>query len=281
MINKCLICYSKVIKTTDEEVVFCERCNHYQYSGSSESKIFDHPELSKSLESLRKKQSKKIVKRLKKLYPSSLHNLIALEVGAGKGFLIRELLDSVSKCYALDMDETYKSDLESCGIEFKTSNLDNQSHFNNVDIILGSHVFEHLKDPNKFLKSVNLNNVTKVIIFVPNSSGWIFSFGKALNKLGISLLWERLFQKNSNSPHYHYFSENSFKRVVENNNFKIIDSFNINMVDYFPNFKRITVTENLIISIISSIALSFLEILNRVFKVCDSKVYYLEKNNRK
>ncbi len=277
--NKCLVCYSKVIKTTDKEVFFCDRCNHYQYSGSDELEIFNHPELSKSLESLRKKQSKKIVKRLKKLYPSSLHNLIALEVGAGKGFLIREVKDSVSKCYALDMDETYKSYLESYGIEFRTSNLDNQGNFNNVDIILCSHVFEHLKDPNKFLERVNLNNVEKVIIFVPNSGGWIFLFGKALNKLGMSLLWDRLFQKNSNSPHYHYFSENSFKRVVENNNFKVIDSFNINMVDYFPNFKRISVTENLIISIISSTALSFLEILNRVFRVCDSKVYYLEKNN--
>lgn len=275
--NNCQICYTKVTSTSDKEVFFCNKCNHYQYYGINELKTFDHPELSDSLDSIRKKQSKKIVRRLKKLYPSSLQNSIALEVGAGKGFLIREIKDSVAKCYALDLDETYKSFLESYNIEFKKSNLDYQSNFNNVDIILCSHVFEHLENPNKFLKSLYLNNIKKVIIFVPNSSGYIFAFGKALNKLGVSLLWDRLFQKNSNSPHYHYFSETSIKKVADINSYKVIDSFNINMVDYIPNFKRISVTENFIISIFSSMILSLLEMLNRVFGVCDSKVYYLEK----
>ena len=275
---KCTICCSDLKTTTDDEVYHCIQCDHYQYFGNNKLEIFDHPKLSKSLESLRKKQSKKIVNKFKILYPS-LDNLTAIEVGAGKGYLIKELKKVITKCYALDIDITYKNELEDYGIKFKQGNLDDKNNFNNIDVVLGSHVFEHLIDPNKFLSDICLYKIKFLILFIPNSRGFIFSFGKLLNKLKISLLWERLFQKNSNSPHYHYFSEKSLTKIAKKNNFRVIASLNLNMVNYTPNFKRISTTESLIISIASSVVLSFLEIMNKVFRVSDSKVYYLKKIN--
>tara|TARA_B100001250_G_scaffold286226_1_gene248235 strand:+ start:517 stop:1353 length:837 start_codon:yes stop_codon:yes gene_type:complete len=275
---KCTICCSNFKITTDDEVYYCIQCDHYQYFGNDKLEIFDHPKLSKSLDSLRKKQSEKIVNKLKSLYPS-LDNLTAIEVGAGKGYLIKEVKKVITKCYALDMDITYKNELEDYGIKFKQGNLDDENNFKNIDIVLGSHVFEHLINPNKFLTDIDTYDIKFLILFIPNSKGWIFSFGKALNKLGISLLWKRLFQKNSNSPHYHYFSEKSLTKIAEKNNFKVVASLNLNMVNYIPNFKRVTATEPLIISIVSSVVLSFLELMNKVFKVSDSKVYYLKRIN--
>lgn len=277
--NKCIVCCSNLRNTTDNEVYYCNLCNHYQYFGNNKLKIYDHPKLSKSLESLRKKQSKKIVSNLKKLYPSSMNNLTAIEVGAGKGFLIKEVKKIITYCYALDFDTTYKIELESHDIKFKLGNLDEKNNFNNIDFVFGSHVFEHLINPNKFLNDIYLYDVKFLILFIPNSSGCIFSFGKALNKLGITMLWDRLFQKNSNSPHYHYFSEKSLEKIAENNNFRVIDSLNINMVNYIPNFKRVNASEKLMISIISSMILSILEIMNKLLKTSDSKVYYLQRIN--
>lgn len=49
------------------------------------------------------------------------------------------------------------------------------------------------------------------------------------------------------------------------------------MVNYIPNFRRVVATEGLIMAFLSSIFLSFLEILNKLFNVCDSKVYYLKR----
>ena len=275
---KCTICCSNLKTTGDDEVYYCIQCDHYQYIGNNKLEIFDHPKLSKSLESLRKNQSKKIVNKFKIIYPS-LNNLTAIEVGAGKGYLIKEFKKVVAKCYALDMDTTYKNELEDYGIKFKEGNLDDKNNFNNIDIVIGSHVFEHLVDPNKFLNDVDLYNIKFLILFIPNSRGFIFSFGKAINNLGISLLWERLFQKNSNSPHYHYFSKKSMTKIAEKNNFKIVASLNLNMVNYIPNFKRVSATESLIISIASSVVLSFLELMNKIFRVSDSKVYYLKRIN--
>ena len=191
---KCTICCSNLKTTGDDEVYYCIQCDHYQYIGNNKLEIFDHPKLSKSLESLRKNQSKKIVNKFKIIYPS-LNNLTAIEVGAGKGYLIKEFKKVVAKCYALDMDTTYKNELEDYGIKFREGNLDDKNNFNNIDIVIGSHVFEHLVDPNKFLNDVDLYNIKFLILFIPNSRGFIFSFGKAINNLGISLLWERLFQK--------------------------------------------------------------------------------------
>tara|TARA_B100001057_G_C22846445_1_gene949245 strand:- start:103 stop:939 length:837 start_codon:yes stop_codon:yes gene_type:complete len=275
---KCTICCSNLKTTSDDEVYYCIQCDHYQYIGNNKLEIFDHPKLSKSLESLRKNQSKKIVNKFKIIYPS-LNNLTAIEVGAGKGYLIKEFKKVITKCYALDMDTTYKNELEDYGIKFKEGNLDDKNNFNNIDIVIGSHVFEHLVDPNKFLNDVDLYNIKFLILFIPNSRGFIFSFGKVLNKLGISLLWERLFQKNSNSPHYHYFSKKSMTKIAEKNNFKIVASLNLNMVNYIPNFKRVSATESFIISIASSVVLSFLELMNKIFRVSDSKVYYLKRIN--
>lgn len=68
-------------------------------------------------------------------------------------------------------------------------------------------------------------------------------------------------------------------KIAEKNNFKIVASLNLNMVNYIPNFKRVSATESLIISIASSVVLSFLELMNKIFRVSDSKVYYLKRIN--
>ena len=146
--NKCAVCCLELKKTVDKDIYYCNECDHYQYFGNNKPNIFDHPKLSKSLESLRKKQAKKIVNGLSTLYPSSLRSLIAIEVGAGTGYLIKEVKKVIEKCYALDMDDTYKNELESHGIQFKLGNLDDNNNFKEVDVVFGSHVFEHLVNPN-------------------------------------------------------------------------------------------------------------------------------------
>lgn len=277
MMRVCTVCLLEFKKVVDDDVYYCFDCDHYQYFRNDTSNKFDHPKLSQALVSLREKQSKLIVNELSKLLSSNLNSLTAVEVGAGKGYLIKEVKKKITKCYALDVDETYKNELESLGIEFKLGNLDNKNNFEDVDIVFGSHVFEHLVEPSQFLSDLDLPNIKFVVLFIPNSKGLIFLFGRFLNKIRVSLLWDRLFQKHSNSPHYHYFSEKSFTKFVEKNNFKLVSSLNLNMVNYIPNFKRVNATESLVISIISSIFLSFLEILNRVFNICDSKAYFLQR----
>ena len=79
--------------------------------------------------------------------------------------------------------------MESLGIEFKLGNLDNKNNFEDVDIVFGSHVFEHLVEPSQFLSDLDLPNIKFVVLFIPNSKGLIFLFGRFLNKIRVSLLW--------------------------------------------------------------------------------------------
>ena len=76
-------------KVVDDDVYYCFDCDHYQYFRNDTSNKFDHPKLSQALVSLREKQSKLIVNELSKLLSSNLNSLTAVEVGAGKGYLIK------------------------------------------------------------------------------------------------------------------------------------------------------------------------------------------------
>lgn len=271
MKRNCVICKSKFLPTVDIEVFFCLNCQHYQYFGEKNKFNYNHKLLSESLSNLRIKNAKKIVKKLKNLFEYSY----VLEVGAGKGYLINQIKKLSPNVYALDYDETFKSELNNLNIGFIKANLEQFSNFENYSTIVGSHVFEHLVDPNNFLKNAHTSKVKNIVLIIPNSEGMIFKLAKLLLKFNIYILWDRLFQKSSNSPHFHYFSRKSMLKIVENNNYKLVDQINLNMVDFLPNIKRINVTESLIISLFSSVILSFLEVLNLVFKRYDSIAYVL------
>ena len=273
MIN-CTVCNKGCSKTKDSEVSFCKSCKHFLFTPKDETdRTLNHPKISESLEKIRVTQAKKISLLIKEYLDNEIR---LIEIGAGKGYLISEFKKIFPNSTALDVDDTFKEELLKKKIKFINGDVENIKNFNNYDLILGSHVIEHLKEPKKLIKIANESQVKYLVFLLPINEGMIFKTASLFLKLNIPVFWNRLFQKMSNSPHFQYFSNNSITKLFELNNYRVVKTIKINMADFTPNFKRVSSTENKMISLLAGFLLPLLEIINLITGKNDGAVYFCE-----
>ena len=273
MIN-CTVCNKGCSKTKDSEVLFCKSCKHFLFTPKDETdRTLNHPKISESLEKIRVTQAKKISLLIKEYLDNEIR---LIEIGAGKGYLISEFKKIFPNSTALDVDDTFKEELLKKKIKFINGDVENIKSFNNYDLILGSHVIEHLKEPKKLIKIANESQVKYLVFLLPINEGMIFKTASLFLKLNIPVFWNRLFQKMSNSPHFQYFSNNSITKLFELNNYRVVKTIKINMADFTPNFKRVSSTENKMISLLAGFLLPLLEIINLITGKNDGAVYFCE-----
>ena len=120
------------------------------------------------------------------------------------------------------------------------------------DVIIFNDVFEHLKNLNKVINS-SLHALKKggiIIINSPTSDGIIFKVSSFLMNLGFTKFYDRLWQKNMNSPHLSYFNKKNLNLLFSKHNFYELKSGYLNSLDannssrfrnlYDSSFKKIT-----------------------------------------
>lgn len=272
----CSICKLITKKSIDSTVFYCNECDHYQYFPTKVEETFNHATISESLENLRNKNAVTIFRQYSNIFPVGIR---FVEVGAGTGYLIRKFQQKAQSVTAVDVDNTFEEFLKEQGVNFVHLKHDEMKTFENYDCFLSSHFLEHIKDPVGYLKTLKKSKVKYLVIEVPSSEGIIFRISKVLYPLGFRTFWDRMFQKESNSPHLQYFSIKSAERLLSINNYTIVKRINIPLVDKFPNFKRIAATESKFISIIISLLLPMLEFINFLTNTSDVKVYFAELQN--
>ena len=274
----CKICDLSTTITTDKDVYFCKSCKHFMYApkGNIESLEFNHEILSDSLSNLRSKNATLIYKKFKTL--TSLYKNY-VEVGAGKGYLIEKFLEDSISCTAIDMDDTFRDYLIDKGIHFEKMIDTSITELNSYDCFLSSHFLEHIQEPKSFLKMLKSSKVEYLIVEIPTNDGLIFKISHFFQFLSFHDFCDRLFQKSSNSPHFQYFSDKSFKLLLHSNSYKVVDSMKLQFVDKLPNFKRIRATESSILSSLVAIVLPAIDLLNRLTGRADSTVYFAKLNS--
>jgi hypothetical protein len=149
------------------------------------------------------------------------------------------------------------------------------------NVVIMSHILEHLTSPLNSLKKIINSNVEFIVIEVPNFKGAIFKLSKLLIYFKIDFIWNRLWQKNSNSPHLYYFSDASFNNFASKMDLKIEKTFNARFSTFKGSFKRTRATENLLVSLISVVIIQFLEVINIMFNTPENKVYIMRNLNYK
>lgn len=148
-------------------------------------------------------------------------NSLILDIGCNQGDLIEYLVEN-KNCKVVGIDKNEISvtskikEYISCDLNEQLPNLD----YNNFDYVLFLDVIEHLNDPEDFLKrlyeKISSNEKVEILISTPNISFFIirimllfgfFNYGKR----GIL-----------DKTHTRLFTFQSFKKLIENSNFKII-----------------------------------------------------------
>ena len=271
----CSICSKNIILSVgDKEISYCASCNHYMYNESQDKEIlFSHSHVGDYQLSTREKQFKKVFDLI--LQKDS--NPSFLEIGAGFGGYINYANRLGFECTAVDIDNHYEKNYLNAGIKFIQEDANMLGVNIASSVVILSHIIEHLESPKNLINYLEKQNVQYLIVEIPSSHGLIFQLSKFLIKFNILFIWNRLWQKNSDSPHLHYFSDKSINKLFYDNNFEVQETISSRFASFKGSFKRASTTENFLISLISVVAIQFLEFLNYLLKRPENKIYIVKK----
>ena len=246
-IINCQVCNGKLKKINSYSFV-CKDCNYY----SSNLKPSVGQDV-KGIESLRRKNFKQIIKQLLKYKIAPK----ILEIGSGDGYFIDECnianiqitgseasLPSLKKLKLIYGEKIIKVHLPK---PIQTEQI--------FDIVIFNDVFENLEKINDVIREVSLvlRDDGLVILNLPTSNGIIFKISKFLLSLKINKFYDRLWQKNSCSPHLSYFNKLNLTKLFSKNGFVLLESGNLKTLE-LNNFDRF---RNLYKRMLSSLVLTF------------------------
>lgn len=238
--NYCKICKSKdliivshEIRETKKKVIQCNKCEvaFLEKFKKIDYRKLNNPHKSKSTNEkndykkmlLERSNSMKVVYNnfIKCIKNDKKINL--LEIGPGLGAILYLLSKDLKnfKYNFIEKNSFYKKNILSLFPNSKIlKNLENNSKLNygKYSIILLVHVFEHIGEPKKLLKQLNLllSKNGKVILFLPNYDDYLIK-----NLKGIAL---KNYKKTiHHESHLFYYNKNSFRNLINETNFFRID----------------------------------------------------------
>lgn len=151
-----------------------------------------------------------------KIIPDSV-----LELGCGSGAVIGEISRRglAANCYGVDFSEDAIGLAKSLypGIHAKSADVTkapNPFDEDAFDVIVASHLIEHLEDPHAFLQAIRQINFKYLIAEVPLEN---LFFGKLK-----SVFKDR---SNNSAGHVQFFTSKNFKKLINQEKYKIIDEY--------------------------------------------------------
>ncbi len=250
MKKKCFICNGD-LKKNNHYSFKCLSCNFY-FSNLKPSFGQDVS----GIEVLRKKNFRKIIGVIK----SIKKNPDILEIGSGDGYFIEECIQNklsitgseASNDSIFRLKNKFGKKISLFKLILPESIMSKTKK--RYDVVIFNDVFEHLKDLKKVI--INVSEILKrdgiIIVNLPSSDGIIFRISELFMKFGFDKFYNRLWQKNMNSPHLSYFNEKNLKQLFFNNKFiniksGALDSLSMNNFERFRKLYK----SSLIASIIS------------------------------
>lgn len=128
-----------------------------------------------------------------------------LDIGAGGGTFVNMIKDKFSIVDCQEISDVCSSNLKKYGYNVYKGDFNTIDFKKTYDIVTCWHVLEHIKDVNLFVERVNKITDEFLVIEVPKCKREI----------------PKNFESRGWDGHYHYFSENSLRKLFENS-FEII-----------------------------------------------------------
>lgn len=167
------------------------------------------------LETLRRRNFEVLLDRAEKIVP--LFGKTVLEVGCSSGLFLAAATRRGAIITGLE-PEREKADLA------RAKNFTVIDGFfpeavgpkQRFDTIIFNDVFEHLPDPATALRACDqhLGQGGLLIINLPDSSGILYKIADLLDRIGIGMPFDRLWQKSFASPHITYFGKTNLEHFV-------------------------------------------------------------------
>lgn len=169
-----------------------------------------------------------------------------IEIGASSQILLNRLIDRFTDYTIFDF--SIETAQKRNGIKYIEGNCENYM-FDNKSVLIMSHVFEHLYNPNRFLQNCQENNVNEIIISIPNMDDitsvhitrehtYIYNAHDIVyiyNKYGFTLKSQRTF---GFSTFYYFIKDTNIYRIER----EIQNERHLYTKEYFS--KEFTIPEN-------------------------------------
>ncbi len=252
----CQVCNGK-LKKINFYSFKCRSCNYF-FSNLNSSAGQDI----EGIENLRRKNFKKLIRELLKYNP----NPKILEIGSGDGYFIDEC--NIANIDITGSEAYHKSFLRlksNYGEKILKVHLPKPINTNLIfDIIVFNDVFEHLEMINDVIRQVSLvlKDDGLIVLNLPTSDGIIFKISRFLLRFKINKFYDRLWQKNTSSPHLSYFNKSNLTKLFLKNRFSLLEAGSLETFE-FNNFKRFR-------NLYKSIFLSF------IFTILISMFFFLQ-----
>jgi SAM-dependent methyltransferase len=109
------------------------------------------------------------------------------------------------------------------------------------DIIVFNDVFEHIAGLPALTAACykHLNDNGLLVINLPTTTGFFYRISKLLVKLKVPGYFERLWQKDSVSPHLHYFNHDNLVSLLKKRGFEIVTRKSLATIAYSGLKQRI------------------------------------------
>ena len=260
----CTICSSD-LKKINKYVFKCKKCLFLKSNLKS-----GYGREVEGIDELRRKNFKQIIKVIKSI--NTLEKFKILEIGSGSGLFIEEC-----KASGIDISGSEADNEQVTLLKKKFSNIFQISlplekidniEFDKYDFIVFNDVFEHLENLDKVISQLKffLNENGKILINLPSSDGVIFKFANLLNIIGISNIYDRLWQKSLSSPHLSYFNHSNLKLLFKKHGYDLIYNNYLKTVNNTGNYKRLNSTvKNKLVCFVMSFFIYIFFYLQQIF----------------
>lgn len=220
----CPICSKAMPASVSDWNFYCVNCDYWaadlKYDIASESdEIFDSSrndgEVIGFLDAIRIQNFNILLDRIREILGNK--PLRILDVGCATGLFIQVATARGHSVLGLEPNPKMAAAAKGKGFDviggyFPDAITDDHC----FDLIIFNDVFEHIPELSGIVAGVKrkLREKGLLVINLPNSDGLLFVFGRILFGLGITKLWDRLWQKMFYTPHLHYFNKKSLDKYL-------------------------------------------------------------------
>lgn len=198
------------------------------------------------LDDLRKYSFSKILYQIQVLRPHASSEAI-LDIGAAHGWFIELAQKTFARTVGIEPDLRIGNETIARGIPlilgYFPHALRPEDQF---DVITFNDVFEHIPNAPLTLEAIRRHMRPRglLIINLPTTNGIFYRLSKVLYKLGITIPFDRMWQKDMPSPHLHYFSESNLDRLLSENGFKKQLIFSIPSIRLKGLYARVSISRH-------------------------------------
>ena len=193
------------------------------------------------LEALRRHNYERMFDRIEPLKP--LKGARILEVGSARGWFLAAAQQRGALAQGIEPEAGNANLARAAGHHVDIGYFpDDLPAHGLYDIIVFNDVFEHIPAPSQMARKIEAQLAPGglAVLNCPSSNGMFFHLARALNALGASGPYERLWQKGYSSPHVSYFNPTNLQRLIERNSgLREAARFRLNSVARAGLWKRV------------------------------------------